>query len=173
MNRDEKAALVDDLKDKFEKAQLAVVTEYKGLNVISLEKLRRELKDNNAEFKVVKNSLLSRAVDGSAYEPLREHLKGTTALAVGYEDPVTVAKVLKEFNKDHSALDIKGGSFSDGNTLTPDDLNTLAKLPSREVLLAQLMSVMQAVPTGFVRVLQGVPQKFVYALQAIQDNKEQ
>ncbi|MFO7761631.1 MAG: 50S ribosomal protein L10 [Desulfobia sp.] len=173
MNRDEKAVLVEKLNDKFKKAQLAVLTEYKGLNVFSLEKLRRELKKNNAELKVVKNTLLSRAVDGSVYESLQGHLKGATALTLVYDDPVNVAKVLTEFNKDHSELSIKGATVSDGNTLTPDDLEAMAKLPSREIMLAQLMSVMQAVPTGFVRVLQGVPQKFVYALQAIKDSKEQ
>ncbi|MFP3982858.1 MAG: 50S ribosomal protein L10 [Desulfurivibrionaceae bacterium] len=173
MNRDEKAALVEDLSDKLKKAELAVVTEYKGLNVASLETLRRELKKNNAEFKVVKNTLLSRAVSDSAYEPLKEHLQGTTAVTVAYDDPVAVAKVLTDFNKDFSQLEIKGATVSDGNFLTLDDLTAMAKLPPRDVLLAQLMSVMQAVPTGFVRVLQGVPQKFVYALQAIQDSKEQ
>lgn len=173
MNRDEKAAFVEDLSDKLKKAELAVVTEYKGLNVVSLESLRRELKKNNAELKVVKNTLLSRAVSGTDYESLKEHLQGTTAVAVGYDDPVAVAKAVTEFNKEHLELNIKGATNSDGNPLTPDDLKALAKVPPRDVLLAQLMSVMQAVPTGFVRVLQGVPQKFVYALQGIQDSKEQ
>lgn len=173
MNRDEKAALVEDLSDKLKKAELAVVTEYKGLNVASLESLRRELKNNNAELKVIKNTLLSRAVSGSVYESLKDHLKGTTAVAVAYDDPVAVAKAVTEFNKEYSELNIKGAIVSDGNSLTPEDLKALAKVPPRDVLLAQLMSVMQAVPTGFVRVLQGVPQKFVYALQGIQDSKEQ
>ncbi len=173
MNRDEKAVLVEGLNGRFEKARFAVVTEYKGLNVLALEKLRRELHKNNAEFKVVKNTLLNRAVDGSPYEILREHLKGTTALVMAYEDSVAVAKVLVDFNKDHSGLNIKGASFNDGSSITPDDLKALAKLPTREVLLAQFMFVMLAVPTGFVRVLNGVPQKFVYALQAIYDSKGQ
>ncbi len=172
MNRDQKASVVAELHDKFAKATIAVATEYRGLSVPIFQQVRRELRNSNAEIRVAKNTLLRRAVEGTQYEGLREHFQGTTAVAVSYDDPVPAAKVLTEFAKEHSGLTIKGAVLN-GKSLTLEDLTALAKLPSREVLLGQLLSVMQGVPAGFVRVLAGVPRKVLYLLQAVKDQKEQ
>ncbi|MDH5298810.1 MAG: 50S ribosomal protein L10 [Desulfobulbaceae bacterium] len=172
MNREEKASVVEELQGKLSQATLAVVADYQGLTVPAFEKLRRELKKNDAEVRVAKNTLLRKAVQGSSLEVLTGHFSGATAIAVSYSDPVASAKVVTDFVKDNPQFEIRSASL-DGKLLSMADLMALAKLPSKEVLLSQLLSVMQAVPTGFVRVLNGVPQKMVYLLQAIKDSKDQ
>jgi large subunit ribosomal protein L10 len=172
LNRDEKVAVVEELGDKLANAKIAIVTEYKGLDVASFQELRKELKANSAEVRVAKNTLLRRAVEGTPFEVVQEHLQGTTALTVSYDDPVSPAKIITKFVKDHPELQIKCGAL-EGKALTEDDLKALAKLPSKEILLGQLLSVMNAVPTSFVRVLNAVPQGMVNVLQAVKDKKEQ
>jgi large subunit ribosomal protein L10 len=97
---------------------------------------------------------------------------GTTAVTVSYGDPVSPVKILAEFSKDHPELQIRA-ALLDGKLLSADDITALSKLPSKEVLLGQMLSVMNAVPTGLVQVLSGVPRTFLYALQAIKEQKEQ
>ena len=172
MKREDKESVVGELNEKFSKAKIAVVADYRGLKVQVLENLRRQLKKDNAEIKVAKNTLLRRAVQGTSCEPVTGLFKGTTAVTVSYGDPVAPAKVLLDFVKDNPALEIRGAVL-DGKAISAADLAALAKLPSREVLLSQLLSCMQAVPTSFVRVLSGVPLKMVYLLQAVKDQKEQ
>ena len=172
MNREEKAAEVAELSGKFEKANIAIVSDYKGLTVTVLQELRHNLRRNDSEFRVAKNTLLTRAVEETDYAGLQEHFVGTTAVTVSYGDPVTPAKILTEFSKDHPELKIRT-ALLDGKVLSTDELTALSKLPSKEVLLGQMLSVMNAVPTGLVRVLSGVPRTFLYALQAIKEQKEQ
>ena len=172
MNREEKASVVEVLQGKLSKANLAVVADYQGLNVSAFEELRRELKKSDSEVRVAKNTLLRKAVQGTDLESLTPHFTGATAITVSYADPVASAKVVTSFVKDHPEFEIRSAVL-DGKELSADALLALSKLPSKEVLLSQLLSVMQAVPTGFVRVLNGVPQKMVYLLQAISDNKSQ
>ncbi|MCK5340155.1 MAG: 50S ribosomal protein L10 [Desulfobulbaceae bacterium] len=172
MNRTEKASIVEDLSSKFASAKIAVLTDYRGLTVPVFQELRQELKKNNAEIRVAKNTLLRRAVQGTDFAAMEEHFKGTTALTVSSDDPVMPAKVLVEFAKTHPELEIRTAVL-EGKTLDPAELDALSKLPSKDVLLATLLSVMQAVPTNFVQVLSGVPRKMVYLLQAIKDQKEQ
>lgn len=172
MNRNEKAAVVADLNGKFAKAKIAIVSDYRGLTVSGFEQLRRELKKNDAEIRVAKNTLLRKAIEGTPFELMTAHLEGTTAITVSYADPVTPAKILTEFAKEHPELQIRSGVL-DGKPLTTDDVKALSTLPSRDVLLAQVLSVMQAVPTNFVRVLNAVPLSFLYTLQALKEKKEQ
>ncbi len=172
MNRDEKASVVEQLNDKFSKAKLAVVTDYRGLSVPAFQEIRRSLRESNTEIRVAKNTLLRRAVKGTSFEAMEDHFQGTTAISVSYEDPVAPAKALTDFAKNNPQLEIRGAVL-DGKALTADDLLALAKLPSKEVLLAKLLSVMQAVPTNFVQVLNGVPSKMVYLVQALKDKKAQ
>jgi len=172
LNRDQKASVVQDLSEKFAKAKIAIVTDYRGLTVSEFEELRVELRKCDSEVRVAKNTLLKRATEGTGFEPMHDHFKGTSALTLSYDDPVAPAKVLVDFAKSHEELQIKSAVL-DGKALTPDDLVSLSKLPSKEILLSQLLSVMQAVPTSLVRVLNAIPQNFVYALQAIKEQKEQ
>lgn len=171
MNRDEKAGKVRELNETFSKAKFAVVADYRGLKVTELEKLRGELRQNNAQVQVAKNTLLKRAVEGTDYEGLSESFTGTTAIAFSFEEPVGPAKILSDFAKEFEALEIRAAAM-DGNVLSADDVTALAKLPSKDQLLGQLCSVLVAVPTGLVRALNGVPNNLVYALQAIKEQKE-
>ncbi|MBU0728966.1 MAG: 50S ribosomal protein L10 [Proteobacteria bacterium] len=170
MKRDEKASIVSELSDKFSKAKIAIASDYRGLTVTEFQEVRRELKKNQAEIRVAKNTLLKRAVQGTEFEGMQGFFTGTTAVTVSYGDPVAPAKVLVAFSKDKKTFEIKGAVL-DGKTISTEELIALSKLPSKEILLSQLLSVMQAVPTSFVRVLNGIPQKFVYLLQAISDQK--
>ncbi|RUM37827.1 MAG: 50S ribosomal protein L10 [Desulfobulbus sp.] len=171
MNRDEKAGKVRVLNETFSKAKFAVVTDYCGLKVTELEKLRKELRQNDAFIQVAKNTLLKLAVQGTDFEDLGESFTGTTAIAFSFEEPVGTAKVLADFAKEFDALTIRS-AVMDGKVLTVDDVSALAKLPGREQLLGQLCGVLTAVPTGLVRALNGVPSNLVYALQAIKEQKE-
>jgi large subunit ribosomal protein L10 len=171
LNRDEKAGKVRALNETFSKAKFAVVTDYRGLKVTELEKLRAELRQKNAFIQIAKNTLLKLAVKGTQYEGLDESFTGTTAIAFSFEEPVGPAKALSDFAKEFEALQIRS-AVMDGRILSADDVKALAKLPSKEQLLGQLCGVLVAVPTGFVRALNGVPNNLVYALQAIKEQKE-
>lgn len=172
MNREEKAKVVEELNGKFDKSTFAVVADYQGLTVPVLQELRHELRRNDAEFRVAKNSLLSRAIKGTGHEGLEEFFAGTSAITFSYGDPVLPAKILTEFSKDHTKLQVRSAMLN-GKLLTQEDITALSKLPSKDILLGQMLSVLLAVPTGLVRVLSGVPRAFLYALQGIKGNKEQ
>ncbi len=171
MNREQKAEVVTDLQGKFGKAQIAFVADYQGLTVLEIQELRRSLRNYDAEVRVAKNTFLRRAVQGTGFEGLTEHFTGTTAVTVSYGDPVQPAKIIDEFAKAHPKFTIRAAVMA-GKVLSPEDITALAKLPSREILLGQLLGVLNAVPTGLVRVLSGVPRTFLYGLQAIKDQKE-
>jgi large subunit ribosomal protein L10 len=171
LNRDQKTEIINALNETFSKAKFAVVADYRGLKVTELEKLRKNLRENDAQVQVAKNTLLRIAVKGTAYENLGEFFSGTTAVAVGFNEPVGPSKVLTAFAAEFNAFSIRTAVL-DGTLLSADDVIALSKLPSREELLAKLLGTMNAVPTGFVRVLSAVPQKLLYAFTAIKDQKD-
>jgi len=168
---DKKKEIVDELKQRLARAQVAILTDYKGLNVAAINDLRRKLREENIEFQVVKNTLLLRAAEGTDTALMKDQFTGPSAIALSYEDPVAPAKVLTQFAKDNKALEIKAGVMS-GKFLDFTDLKALAELPSREVLLGQLVGVLNNVPTSFVRVLAEVPRQMLNVLNAIKDQKE-
>lgn len=172
MNRDEKAAIVADLNDSFSRAKFSVVADYCGLTVSDLEKIRRDLREADSEIRIAKNTLLKRAVTDTSCESLVDDFTGTTAIVMSYDDPVAPAKVLAKCAEDFKKLQLRSAVL-EGEKITIDDLIALSKLPSKEVLLGQLLSVMNGVPTAFVRVLSAVPQNLLYGLQAVKDQKEQ
>ena len=172
MNRDEKAAIVADLNESFNRAKFSVVADYCGLTVSDLEKIRRDLREASSEIRIAKNTLLKRAVTDTSCESLADDFTGTTAIVMSYDDPVAPAKVLAKCAEDFAKLQLRSAVL-EGEKITVDDLIALSKLPSKEVLLGQLLSVMNGVPTAFVRVLSAVPQNLLYGLQAVKDQKEQ
>ncbi len=172
MNRDEKAAIVAELNDSFSRAKFSVVADYCGLTVSDLEKIRRDLREASSEIRIAKNTLLRLAVTDTSCESLTDDFTGTTAIVMSYDDPVAPAKVLAKCAEDFDKFQLRSAVL-EGEKITIDDLVALSKLPSREVLLGQLLSVMNGVPTAFVRVLSAVPQKLLYGLQAVKDQKEQ
>ncbi len=167
----EKQAIVQALQEKMAKAQVVISTDYKGLNVESMSALRRKLRDAGCEYFVAKNTLLVRASENTDAALLQDRFKGPTAVAMNYDDPVAPAKVLTEFAKENNKLEIKAGVMG-GKVLSLEDIKALADLPSREVLLAQLLSALNGVPTSFVRVLNGTLSNFMNVLQAVKDQKE-
>lgn len=172
MNRDDKATLVSELNDSFNRSEFVVVADYCGLKVSELQQLRIELRKCDSEIRVAKNTLLKRAVADTGNAVLGDDFTGTTAVVMAYSDPVEPAKVVAKFAEDHDKFQIRSAAL-EGEKLTVDGVVALSKLPSKEALLGQLLSVMNAVPTGLVQVLSGVPRTFVYALQAVKDQKEQ
>ncbi len=172
MNRDEKAAIVAELNESFNQAKFSVVADYCGLTVSDLEKIRRDLRETSSEIRIAKNTLLRLAVTDTSCESLTDDFTGTTAIVVSYDDPVGPAKVLAKCAEDFEKFQLRSAVL-EGEKITVDDLVALSKLPSKEVLLGQLLSVMNGVPTAFVRVLSAVPQKLLYGLQAVKDQKEQ
>lgn len=172
MNRDEKATLVSQLNDSFSRAKFSVVADYCGLKVSELQQIRKELRDCDSEIRVAKNTLLKRAAVDTDSAVLSDDFTGTTAVVTAYSDPVGPAKVLTKFAEDHEKFVIRAVAL-EGEKIDTGRLDALSKLPSKEILLGQLLSVMNNVPTGLVQVLSGVPRTFVYGLQAIKDQKEQ
>ena len=170
LNLEQKKQVVEDVSAVVGNAQATVIAEYRGLTVEEMKALRREAHENNVYLKVVKNTLLRRAVQDTDHACLDEHLVGPLAFAAS-EDPVAVAKVLNKYAKEYDAFEIKGGSMQ-GSLLSEGDIKALAQLPSREELLAKLMGTMQAPVAKFVQTLNEVPTKFVRGLAAVRDAKE-
>ena len=134
----EKQAYVADLKAKFESAVSGCVVAYGGINVENDTKLRKELRENGVEYAVVKNTMLKFAAQEVGFDGMFEHLHGTTALAIASDDVVAPAKILANFAKDHENFNIKTG-FLDGAVVSVSKIEELAKLPSKEVLIAQTL----------------------------------
>lgn len=168
-----KQAIVAELKEKLTSAKGAVFTSYRGLTVAQDTKLRKALREAGVEYRVVKNTFTRIAANEAGIEGLDEYLEGTTALAVSTEDPVAPAKAISDFIKENKleALEIKVGLL-DGKVISLEEVKALADLPSREVLIAQVMAGMQSPITGFVNVLQGNIRNMVYVLEAIRQQKE-
>jgi large subunit ribosomal protein L10 len=167
--RQEKVKAVEELKDKFGRSVAAILTDYRGLDVAEITELRKRLREQDVEFKVVKNTLAKLAIKDYDYN-LDEYLEGPTAVAFSYEDPVAPAKILNEFAKAHKELEIKAGVI-EGKLAGIDVIKELATLPSREELLAKAVGSIQAPIAGLVGVLQGTISNLVYTLQAVQEKK--
>jgi large subunit ribosomal protein L10 len=167
--KEAKVKAVEEIKDKFSRSRTAILTDYRGLNVAEITELRRKLKEEDVEYKVVKNTLTSIAIKDFDFN-LDEFLEGPTAIAFSYEDPVAPAKVLVDFAKTHKQLEIKAGVV-EGKVTSKDVIDELAKLPPKEQLLANAVGAIQSPLYGIVGVLQGPLRELVYTLQAVQDKK--
>jgi large subunit ribosomal protein L10 len=166
-----KKQIVTKLQGKFSEAKLVILTDYKGLDVAAMNDLRAKLKEAGVDYQVVKNTLLRRAAEGTAVSTIGDSFIGPSAVAMSLEDPIALAKVLIDFAKANDKLEIKIGVM-EGKVIDATEIRALSALPSREVLLAKLLSVMVAVPTGVVTVLNEIPAKFVRVLAAVRDQKE-
>lgn len=171
MQLDDKKKIVEELRDKFLRSKVVISTDYKGLDVTALNDLRRRLREAGVEYQVVKNTLLIRASEETDVAVLRETFKGPSAIALSYDDPVAPAKVLKKFSDEFKKPEIKAGALN-GKFIDLAGIKALADLPSREALLAQVLSTMIAVPTSFVRVLNAVPAGLMNVLQALKNERE-
>ncbi|RJQ68837.1 MAG: 50S ribosomal protein L10 [Desulfobacteraceae bacterium] len=171
MDIEAKKQLVEQLRQRMQKSKVVILTDFKGLDVATMTELRSKLREANVEYEVIKNTMLRRASEGTGVEPIKGHFEGPSAIAISYDDPVAPAKVLTDFIKVNSKLAIKIGVMS-GKVIDPAGIKALSALPSREELLATVLSAMIAVPTSLVRALNDVPRRMVSVLQAIKESKE-
>jgi large subunit ribosomal protein L10 len=165
MDRAQKTEVVAQMTDRFARAPLAVVTEYRGLNVAQMSQLRRKLRDVDAEYVVSKNTLSTLALRGSSAAVIEGMMKGPVAIAFGFSDAVAVAKVLKEFAKENEPLTLKGAVL-DGALLDAKQVEQLATLPSRDELRATLLALLNTPATNLVRLLKAPAQQLVQVLSA-------
>lgn len=171
MNKEQKVEVIAGLRDRFARAQGAVVVDYRGLTVPEISELRGKLREASSELVVAKNTLTLIASRGSGFVSLEPFIDGPTALAFAYGDPLAPVKVLVEFVKSHPIISIKGGMVG-GNVVESKDVAILAKLPGRSELLAQLAGTLNAPITGLVRVLSGITRGLVTALSGIADQRK-
>lgn len=161
---------VNELQEKIGRAKVLVVADYLGYSVKQITDLRKKLFANGSEFRVVKNTLIERAVKGCGYEALTGHLKGSTALLLGFGDAVMPLKVLVKFIKDNEKGAVRAGVV-EKSIFSGQELGEIAKLPAKDVLIARAIGGLQAPLSGLVNVLQGPIRKLVYALDAIRKQK--
>lgn len=171
MNRSKKEQVVAELQERLKDVKLAILADYSGLNVAKITELRNELRKSDAELRVIKNTLFKIAAQDTGFSVLDGHLTGPLAVVMNFGDVVAPTKALVDFAKKNAQLEIKVGVM-DGKALTIDQIKALSELPSREVLLAKLLSVMVGVQTSLVNVLSGVPRQFVQVLEAYRAKKE-
>jgi large subunit ribosomal protein L10 len=172
LKRSDKETVVEELTGVFSGARAAFITDFQGLTVSKITDLRRKVGEAGGEYRVAKNTLMTRAVKDTPCEPITPFLQGNNALGTTEGDPVPLAKALVDYAKAENKLVIKCGVLN-GQLLDLDQVKAMAELPSREVLLAKVLGAMNAVPAGFVRTLAAVPQNLVYALAAIRDQKQE
>ena len=174
MNKENKTELANELKDKFSKAQVALFADFKGLTAQQADDLRRKLRTTDAEVKVLKNNLARLITKDGQMGPdaknLMEGVVGPTLVAFAYKDVAATSKVFHKFSTENEALKIKD-SLMGAKKISPADVQALALLPSREVLLAKFLGTLNAPITSFVGVLAAVPRSFLYALKAIEAKK--
>jgi large subunit ribosomal protein L10 len=152
MRRAEKTESVEAIRKDLGRATVAVLAEYRGLSVVQLNRFRRAVREAQGRCRVTKNTLAKRAVSSSRYEKLGPMLRGPTALIIGFKDPVAIAKLAIKFADGLPKLEIKGAVL-DGQVLPPAEVKALASLPSREVVLAQLLGLLQAPASQLLRTL--------------------
>lgn len=172
MNRTQKGEIIKKLHGKASEASIAIVADFKGLKVEEVTPLRVKLRETGVDYHVVKNTLARIALDGTKHAVLKDSLKECCAIAFSQGDPVATAKILVEFEKGVKNFSMRFASL-DGQFLTSSQVEELAKLPGREVLLAKALATMNAVPANFVCLFANVLRNFLYALNAIKDQKEQ
>jgi len=171
VNQTEKGKIVEEVRQLLGQASIAIVAHYRGLTVADMTLLRREMRQAGCHIRVVKNTLTRRAAKGSDFERLGEFLAGPTCLTIS-ADPVAPAKALLGFAKNNPNLKILGGVLN-GTVVNSKEIGDLAKLPSREVLIAKLLGTMMGPVQSFVGVLAAVPASLVRVLDRVRESKEQ
>ncbi len=170
MNRSEKAAIIEGIKEVTASASLVVVADFKGMTVEELTDLRNKIRAAGGTFHVVKNTLARIALDGSSHDVIAQSFKENCALALGTEDPVAIAKVLSDFAKTSKKFKLRHASL-DGKLLSVAQVEALASLPSKEQLLGQMLGTMNAVPTNLVSLMANMIRPLLYALKDLESKK--
>jgi large subunit ribosomal protein L10 len=170
LNLEQKQAVVAEVSAELAKAQAVILAEYRSVPVKDMTELRRKARVSGVYLRVLKNTLARRAVAETPFKGLTEKMVGPLAYGIS-SDPVAVAKVLQEFARDHEKFVIRAGAMPNV-VMSARDVADLAKMPSRQELLAKLLGTMQAPIAKFVRTLNEVPGKFVRTVAAVRDQKE-
>jgi len=170
LNLEQKQAVVAEVSAQVAQAQAIVLAEYRSLPVGDMTELRKKARESGVYFRVLKNTLARRAVAETPFKGLADQMVGPLAYGIS-SDPVAAAKVLHDFSKGNERLVIKGGAMPNV-VMSAKDVAALAKMPSRQELLATLLGTMQAAIAKFVRTLNEVPTKFVRGVAAVRDQKE-
>ena len=171
MNREQKAAAVAEIAEQIKESDAIFAVDYRGISVTQVAELRGKLREADATFRVVKNTLTERAADAAEAQALKELLTGPTALTFVRGDAATAAKAISTFNKETDLLAFKGG-IMDGETLEVAQIQAIAKLPSRQVLYGQLVGMVAAPITGLARSLGGLLGGLAIALGQVQEKKQ-
>jgi len=169
-----KEKVVEDLAAVFGKASSAVLANYQGISASELTALRVHLKSRSLDFRVIKNTLAQKASKDTPFEVLESDFTGPVSLLVSYDDPIAPAKALADYakTKPEKNPEILCG-LMDGKKLSPEEVKAISSLPSKEVLISQMLSVIQGPTTQFVGVFGGLLRKLVGTLDAVKDKKEQ
>ncbi|MDW7739583.1 MAG: 50S ribosomal protein L10 [Bacillota bacterium] len=166
-----KEKMVEMISEDLKQAELVIVSDYRGLNVQAINRLRGKLRAENCRYRITKNTLNRIACHQAGVEALENFFEGPTAIAYSSADPVAAAKILIDFARENDALVIKGGLLS-GQVLDPAQIKALGEIPPREVLLARVVGGFQAPISGLVGVLQGTIRQLVYTVDAVRQQKE-
>jgi large subunit ribosomal protein L10 len=172
MKKQQKTQLVNGLKEEFRALNAAYLTSFMNLKVVEMDDLRKKVRSAGGQYRVLKNTLARLGTQDTPFEPLTQDLTGPVGWAMTKDDPVSLAKVLKEFQKVNEAFGIQVGVL-DGKIVSPDEIKALAEMPSKEVLLAQILGVLNSSARGLVSVIQAVPRQLVNVIEAIRKNKEE
>ena len=170
MVKENKRELVKEIKNRLTSSEIALLTDYRGLNAHEMTDLRRKLREGGIDFKIFKNTLMRLAAKECQLDELEQFLTGPTAVAFGFDDPAVAAKLLASFADEHEALQIKGGILS-GEVIPSSTIQTLAKLPSREELLAKLVGTINAPIYRLVNVMSSPMRRLVTALGIMTQDK--
>jgi len=173
-NLEVKQQAVEEIKSRFERAGSVVIVDYRGINVAQVTELRRQFRQADTEYVVLKNTLVKRALSELSVTGLDNLLEGPSAFAFGYQDPVAPAKVLTDFvaKTKTESIKVKGGLVQ-GKVIDPAGVKALADLPPKEVLIAKMMGSLNAPITNFVGVLSATLRSLVYTIEAIRKQKEE
>jgi large subunit ribosomal protein L10 len=170
MARPEKVAVVDEIRTKLDEADAAVLTEYRGLTVHELADLRASLRTSGTQYKVFKNTLARRAIEGRGLDEITDLFEGPVAIAFVHGDAAAAAKALREFGRSHDSLVLKGGLLGE-RVITPVEIEALADLPSREALLTQIAGLFQQPLTRAAGLFQAFPRNLAYGVKALIDQR--
>ncbi|MGD8319164.1 MAG: 50S ribosomal protein L10 [Gemmatimonadota bacterium] len=172
MNRTEKESFVADLRERITKAPVVYLTDFTGLDVKSITKLRRSLKESGAEYMVVKNRLARLAFSDTELPNIFEDMTGPTGVVFGYEDVVTPAKALTEFAKEHDSKPTFKLGILESKVLQPEQIDRLAKLPPKDQLLAQLAGALQAPMAMLAMAMAGKLQEMAGLIDALREKRQ-
>ncbi|MFQ7474179.1 MAG: 50S ribosomal protein L10 [Anaerovoracaceae bacterium] len=154
----QKQVIIDEIKDKFERAESAVVIDYIGITVAEADAMRKKLREANVDYTVYKNTLVNRAIEGTEYEALAEVLEGPSGFAFSYDDATAPARVLNDAMKEYKKMEFKGGII-EGEYYDKENIEKIAAIPSRDVLISKFMGSIQSPMANFARVVSQIAEQ--------------